>query len=53
MSRYDLKEYQSLPWVRLLFWFRIGFAVFVAVLIGSTIYGAYERVAAASLVYSV
>ena len=47
MSRYDLKEYQSLPWVRLLFWFRIGFAVFVAVLIGSTVYGAYERVAAA------
>lgn len=49
MSWYDLREYRTLPWVRTLFWFRVGFSVFVAILLGSTVYGVYKQATAAQL----
>ncbi|MFG1529875.1 MAG: hypothetical protein AAFA34_01175 [Thermoplasmata archaeon] len=46
MTRYDLREYRKALWFRLRAWFRLGFSVFVAVLLSSTIIGVYQQVSA-------
>ena len=49
MSRYDLREYHPLTWVKFLTWFRLGFSVFVVVLCASTVYGVYTQATSTKL----
>ena len=47
MTSYDLREYRTASWFRLRARFRIGFSVFVAVLVAAAVYGIYGQVSTA------
>ncbi len=46
MTSYNLREYRTALWFRLRAWFRIGFSVFVAVMVAGVVYGIYRQVSA-------
>jgi hypothetical protein len=49
MTNYDLREYRGLPWVRFMFWFRVGIAVFLLAALAWIISGVYQEAVGARL----